>query len=189
MTNKIIPCSNISLHGQQVFFDTNIWMFINGGGPNAFPHKVKTYSDAYKVLLQQKNRIFINDYVIAEFYNRSIKFAYEIRCQECEEQNIQPPKLKEFRRSAAFDYEMSSIEDTCLNMLDDCEFVAVSGKHYDIASVVRECSEQRIDFSDKIIIEFCKKENLYLVTDDADYAGCGLAIITANKKLRRNIEE
>jgi hypothetical protein len=68
-------------------------------------------------------------------------------------------------------------------ILNDCEFISVAGDHYDIASVVSDCCDRHADFSDLINIGFCKKENLYVMTDDADYADSGLDIITANKRL------
>lgn len=78
---------------------------------------------------------------------------------------------------------LESIRDTCLNMLDACEFISVSGDHYDIQAIVSDCCDKCADFSDLMLISFCKEENLYIMTDDVDYAGCGLDIITANRKI------
>jgi hypothetical protein len=69
-------------------------------------------------------------------------------------------------------------------MLDDCEFVSVDGGHYDIKSIVTDCCAECADFSDLILIGFCRKEKLCLMTDDADYRNSNLDIITANKKMK-----
>jgi predicted nuclease of predicted toxin-antitoxin system len=39
------------------------------------------------------------------------------------------------------------------------------------------------DFNDQIIAELCRKKQLTLITDDGDFHGQDIAILTANKRL------
>jgi hypothetical protein len=126
----------------------------------------------------------LNDYVLGEFFNRCVKLEYEIEANELRNEKKIVPHFKAYRRSPEFALTLESIRDTCLNMLECCEFTSVAGQHYKIDSIVEDCYASCIDFSDLVIIEFCKKENLVVMTDDADYSGCGLEIITANKKIQ-----
>jgi hypothetical protein len=173
----------ISLQNSRVFFDTNIWILIYGFAADAAKYKRDLYSAGYKQLLDRKNVVVLNDYVVGEFFNRCTKFEYEIIKNEKESAGEVMPPLKSFRQSAEFTSKLEGIRDTCLHMLDDCEFVSVEGRHYDIESIVADCCAECADFSDLVLIEFCREEKLCVMTDDADYDGSGLDIITANRKI------
>jgi predicted nucleic acid-binding protein len=41
------------------------------------------------------------------------------------------------------------------------------------------------DFNDQVLTALCKKKGLKMVTDDVDFKGRGIPVITANKRLLR----
>lgn len=180
MMTKLIDARNIpECEGKKILFDTNIWLLIEGYS-NEAKHRSAIYSAAYKAMLQRGAKIVTNDYVIGEFFNRSAKIEYDTALRDMEDER---PSFKAYRCKPDFRDKMEGIRDTCLNIIDDCEFVSVSGGHYDIADVLGECSAGLIDFTDKILKDFCTKENAWLLTDDADFADCGITIVTANPRL------
>jgi hypothetical protein len=183
MMSKIIDARTVSIENSRILFDANVWMFINRFGAYSMPDRANSYSAAYKALLQKNNKIVLNNYVLGEFFNRCAKLEYELRKTEFEAENVPIPRFKLYRRSSEFESVLESIRDTCLNMLDDCEYVSVDGHHYDIKSVLNECCDQCADFTDRVLIDFCTKEKLFIMTDDADFVNCGLDVITANKKM------
>jgi hypothetical protein len=174
----IIDIKNIKISGQRILFDANIWILVNGFGANSAKHRADIYSAAYKALLTGENRIVTNDYVIGEVFNRCTKLEYEIHRQA----DPTIPSMKIYRQTAEFAPALESVRDTCLNIIDDSEFVSVSGDHYKIGDVVSSCCTQCADFTDLMLIAFCAQEKLY--ADDADYSGSDLGIITANKKMK-----
>ena len=176
---NVINTKNIDLRGQRILFDANIWILINGFGADSAKHRANIYSATYKTLLAADNRIVTNDYVIGEVFNRCAKLEYEIKKQS----DSTIPPLKTYRHTADFAPALESVRDTCLNILDDCDFISVSGTHYKIDDLVSQCCEQCADFSDLVLVGFCRQENLYVMTDDADYSKSGLNVISANKKI------
>jgi hypothetical protein len=175
----IIDTKSVSIRGQRVLFDANIWILINGFGADSAKHRANLYSATYKTLLAGENRIVTNDYVLGEVFNRCAKLEYAIHKQT----DPTIPPMKVYRQTAAFAPALESVRDTCLNILDESEFVSVCGDHYKIGEVVSGCCSQCADFTDLVLIGFCRQENLYVMTDDADYSGSGIGIITANKKM------
>lgn len=182
--SQITDASNLVLANSRVFLDTNIWILINGYSSSVSQWRVDQYSSAYKRLLGNENAVILNDVVIGEFFNRCAKIEYETAMNELREIGVNDlPSFKKYRRSSDFSETLKTIRDTCLNMIDDCEFISTCKDHYNISNVLNGCLDEKIDFSDLMLISFCRAENLAIMTDDIDYANCGLSLITANKKL------
>ena len=183
MMSKIISTKSVAdIKGRKILFDTNVWIFIEGLNGQSSAHKHQLYTDAQSILRSNGNTIIVNEYILSEFCNRSIKLAYEF-AKQADESGQEFMRFKEFRETEDFDAAAEVARDTCLNMLDECEFCSCHDKHYNIKDVLAEFASQKIDMSDIFIKNHCQKENYLLMTDDADYSSTGLDIITANKKL------
>jgi hypothetical protein len=183
MENEIFDAAAISIEGKKVLFDANIWIIINafcGHGPG---YKLDVYSNAYKQLLVRDNTIVVNDYVLGEFINRCARFEHIL----AKEGNPSIGSFKVYRQSTDFVSTMDSLRDTCLNMIDDCEFIRVGRTECDIVKAIKEFSLGKLDFSDLILAQHCIHEDLYLMTDDFDFSDSGLRLITANGKLIRKV--
>lgn len=181
MPSEIIDAANITIEGKKVLFDANIWIIINGfcgEGPGA---KLSVYSGAYKQLIVKKNKVVVNDYVLSEFTNRCARFEYEL----AKSSDPSIGSFKSYRQSADFVPTMESVRDTCLNLIDDCEFIRVGRTELDVIRVINEASRGKLDFTDLVLMQQCLHEDLYLMTDDFDFFGTGLRLITANKKMAR----
>jgi predicted nucleic acid-binding protein len=182
MMSEIIDASYVNLSGSRILLDTNVWILIFDFDARSMPYKMETYSDAYGRLLKGNNTIIVNDYILGEFCNRCTKIQYEN--DKRRSGNLSAfPTYKEYRSSDDFRQTMETVRDVCLNIIGDHEFVSVADAHYDIDAVIQRFSRGDIDFSDIILIDFCLKEDLYLMTDDRDFGGRGLRLITANRRL------
>ena len=49
--------------------------------------------------------------------------------------------------------------------------------------LLNEFAAGECDFNDQVIIKLCKKEELTLITHDADFRDAGIPILTANHRL------
>lgn len=180
--NDVTDVSALKLEKSRILFDTNVWMLIYGLGANVAQPKMKAYSAAYSNLLKSTNKIVVNDYVLGEFCNRCVRYEYDVR----QRQDRTLPRFKEYRSSAHFRDVMESIRDTCLHILDDSEYVRVGNTDCDARKAVQDFCNGELDFSDLILVEYCLLEKLYLMTDDADFVGCGVNLITHNAKLLKS---
>jgi predicted nucleic acid-binding protein len=175
---EVLDVNSLSLASENVLFDTNIWIFIEGFcGSGA--RQTDIYSNAYSRLLKQNNTIFVNDYVLGEFSNRCSRYEYDL----LKGADASLPSYKRYRRSSDFRPVMESIRDTCLHILEDCEYLSVGKSECDLERVMEEFHLGEIDFSDLMLANHCCQEKLYLMTDDMDFQGRGVPIITANKRL------
>ena len=57
--------------------------------------------------------------------------------------------------------------------------------HYDIQSAVEYFCTGELDFSDIIMAECCNHEDIYLMSDDHDFYGRDVKLISANKRTLR----
>ena len=173
---EVLDVSNLSLVSANVLFDTNIWIFVEGFcGSGA--RQTDIYSNAYSRLLKQNNTIFVNDYVLGEFSNRCSRYEYDL----LKDADPLLPSYKKYRRSQEFRPVMESVRDTCLHILEDCEYLAVGKSECDLERVIKEFHFGEIDFSDLMLVNHCCQEKLYLMTDDWDFQNRGVSIITANQ--------
>jgi predicted nucleic acid-binding protein len=177
--SKIINASDVSISSSKVLFDSNIWILIEGFCGASQDRRTAAYSGAYKKLLQNENTIVVNDYVLGEFCNRCTRFEYEVM----KESDAKLPYYKVYRKSSEFRWVMESVRDTCLHILEGCEYISVGRADCDMKKALEEFCSGEIDFSDIVLAEHCAKENLHLMTDDEDFHRCNVSIITANKRL------
>jgi len=122
---------------------------------------------------------------LGEFCNRSCKIEYESHRSSSEKPDQFLP-FKRYRKTAEFAPVMESVRDTCLNIIDGCEFVPIGGGHYKITDVLTRYCSGSLDFTDLILADYCSSETVVLMTDDFDFAGLGMEIITANPRMLRS---
>jgi predicted nucleic acid-binding protein len=181
--SDVIDAKSVQLCGTRVLFDTNIWILIFDYNAASLRHKTEVYSSAYRSLLENGNSIIVNDYILGELCNRCTRIQYDVDKANSEDHPDKFPSHKAYRKTEQFRSAMECVRDTCLNIVDDHEFVSTSGTHYDVHKVLERFCDGELDFTDIVLTDFCKKENLYLMTDDREFFGAGIKLITANKRL------
>jgi predicted nucleic acid-binding protein len=182
MSNLFDASRGCPFKGRHVMFDTNVWFAIEGFNYSPNDYRQKIYSKLYGQIRDNENIVVINDYVIAEFFNRSLKTEYELLKESWSE--AQPiPTFKKIRSTNLFSSQMETIRDTCLNIVEDCEYVPINGASSDISKVITESSQGNMDFSDVLLRDHCIEKGYAVVSHDFDFANCGIDLITANAKI------
>jgi len=170
--SNVIDVSKVK--DRRVFFDTNIWILLEGYNPGAPQKKVDIYSAAYDSLIKGGNTIVINELVLSEFCHLCSKLAFEdIKRKNPSVQS----SFKAFRRKEEFKETMDGIWATAHNILANCDFV--SSHSYDIDLALNLFARGTMDFQDVLIAQFCETEKLFLMSDDKDFTrGLNINLIT-----------
>lgn len=163
---------------RKIVFDTNVWIAIDGFDPRP---DLAVYSDFYASAKAQGNTIVVNDYILGELFNRACRIQYDLEYPD-------DPGKRQFkarRQHADFKDFMETVRDTCLNILDDCEYEHALDAGCDLRPYFEEAGTGSIDLSDIVIRQHCHTKGYVIVSHDADFAGCGLDFVTANRKVLR----
>lgn len=162
------------LIGKKIFFDANvlIYLFWSTGAI-----KWETvYSEAFGKILIQKNECIVNFTVLSEFVNRTHRIEYDRFLYRSGHSKNKFP-YKKFRNS---DDGKTALIDIYLilkeSVLSD---FAVVDKSFTKSDIEKFLVVDSLDFGDKPIFEICKENNLVLFTNDGDFNGLDLEILTA----------
>jgi predicted nucleic acid-binding protein len=162
----------------RLLLDANVWMFVHG--PNKpGDNRVAVYSRALAKILAARSAIHIDVLVLSEFINRYARLRHNILRSSAGA----PADFKQFRNSADFKPVAQDIAGAVRRVLKDCTRTGSGFASVDIASLMDEYEKGESDFNDQMLTELCKSRGLTFVTDDGDFKGLGLSLITANKKL------
>ena len=158
----------------ELFLDTNIWLFIYGP-QDPTSTKMYIYSSAFHHILKAQSRIYIDVLVISEFINAYARQQWQLVASDT--------KFKEFRNSPHFKPIAQEISDNTKRVLNHCSRIESRFETLDVDGLMNEYAEGGADFNDQVIRELCNSRDLKLVTDDGDFGGQGISIITANRRL------
>ena len=160
---------------RSILFDTNVWIAIYGNDPRSGR---AIYSDFYASALKKDNRVFVSDQILSEYFNRVCKVEYQDLFGR-DEWHL----LKDRRKNDSdFRERVESVRDTCLNILDDCEYVHAALDRDTIGTILESASQGDLDLTDAGIALCCENHDLILVSDDGDFADCGFPLVTANNR-------
>ncbi|MCK5202189.1 MAG: hypothetical protein KAR21_27740 [Spirochaetales bacterium] len=180
--SKYIKTENISqINKEKVFFDANIWIFIYCEIANSKKIKIDKYSRVFKSLIKAGNPIVIDLAIISEFVNRYLRIAYS--------NHLRKNKLK----SKAFDYKRhyritddfnEAWENVC-NIVNHriLPYAEISNFEYNQKSLgaLLDSTKLDTDFNDNHIMNLCRRNKMYLLTDDGDFKKSGINVISANQ--------
>lgn len=68
-------------------------------------------------------------------------------------------------------------------MSAESQYIDTDLSSFDIEGLYRQFDGGRADFNDLALSELCRRQNLKLVTDDGDFKGHDLTILTENHRL------
>ncbi|MFO0700076.1 MAG: PIN domain-containing protein [Nitrospira sp.] len=163
-----------------LFFDTNVWLHLYGPQSFSLDHRAKVYSAAFKVVLQQKCKIFLDVLVLSEFINVIARYRYNAAFSSSSRSR---PTFKAYRNSAAFNAVAKEITQACRRMSSESQYIDTDLSSFDVEDLYRQFEGGHEDFNDLALSELCRRQRLKLVTDDGDFKGHGLTILTENPKL------
>ncbi|MBX9587488.1 MAG: type II toxin-antitoxin system VapC family toxin [Gammaproteobacteria bacterium] len=160
----------------QLLLDTNIWLFLYG--PSSPNSRMAVYSQAFKNILEAKCQIFIDALIVSEFINRYARIKQGL---------VAPGKnFKEFRKSKEFKNIAILVAEDISRVLAHCCQIESGFEAIDMDNLLQVYREGNSDFNDQIVTALCDNKNLILLTDDSDFKGQAIPILTANPKLLKN---
>lgn len=167
-----------SIQNKPLFFDANVLLYLFGGV--TYPKwAVDGYSRIFKQCLKADNTLYLDVIILSEFVNRFLRIEYDkyLKTNQPAQHDI---KFKDFRSTikgieASEDIELI-VKDTILR-----RFTMV-GKLFNEADICN-IDFKNTDFNDELIIQICKENQCVLVTNDADFSGADIDILTINNKL------
>jgi len=162
----------------RLLLDANVWMFVHG--PTApGDRRAAVYSRALARILAANSTVHADVLVLSEFINRYARLRHTI----LQSTAGAPSHFKHFRNSVDFRPVAQDIADAVRRILKHTTRTESGFTSADIASLIDEYERGNSDFNDQMLVELCKRQGFTFVTDDQDFKGSGLSLITANRRL------
>jgi predicted nucleic acid-binding protein len=159
----------------QLLLDTNIWMLVYGPQKPG-DARVAAYSQALANILAANSRIYIDVLIVSEFINTYARLKWNVMGKPY-------GTFKKFRNSPDFKPIARDIAADVKQVLKHCTRIENGFAALDIDGLVDEYAAGDADFNDQVLAELCRKRGLKLVTDDGDFGGQGISVVTANLRL------
>ncbi len=160
----------------RLFLDANIWLSVYGPLAYNRRRRARYYSKALRDIRNSDCEVFLDALVLSEFINNMARWEYG-------QSSPKPSTFKIFRQSSAFKAIAENIVNNVRRIVSQCRRCESNFTGVDIQSLLTEFEKGDSDFNDQMISEICKHKGLTLITDDADFKGSDLTILTANNRL------
>jgi len=161
-----------------LFFDANVWLLLFPPVYRPPDMRATLYSAAFKRAQQAECSISIDALVLSEFVNTSARWAF----QSFASSHL---SFKAYRNSSAFRPVARSIADACRRILAVSAAIETGLSGCDIPAILDQFAAGHCDLNDHLLAALCRRLRFTLVTDDGDFRGSHLPILTANQKLLR----
>ena len=157
----------------RLLLDTNVWVFVYGPRKPS-DSRVSIYSEAYKRILEAKSVVHINIILISEIINAIVQ-SYS---------NLERfGRVKDFVNSAKFLPVAEEVANIIRRISKKCLPLDDGLASIQIDSIIDDYAQGKCGFNDRVLAYLCKRERLTLVTDDADFGGSDITILTANQSV------
>lgn len=181
MPERIRPIDSYTfIASDKLLFDANVWLFLYSPQYREPDQREKAYSTALKRMLDARCAVFIDAIVLSEFVNVLARLAYNSMPARS-----RPSDFKAFRQSSSFKPVAKSITDSCRHIFRIARPIESSFPSLDLDDLLQQYESGRRDLNDLLLAHLCRIQSLTLVTDDGDFHGSGLVILTANPRLLR----
>jgi predicted nucleic acid-binding protein len=161
---------------RELVLDSNILIYRYWRKRYTSPRWIREYSNQIRQLSKDGYRLSVDLLVISE----SINVASSEARRELQQtnHNLYYKDQKEFRDSAEGVVIMGEIYRVVREeVLVDCELINTS---LTVAEVQSICYAEPLDFVDKLLVLICKKRSSILVTNDGDFLGKPIDILSNN---------
>lgn len=180
MNNKAHDLTSYSFaSGEQILVDTNIWLYLFPAPGNPHQPFAQQYSTAFSRLISAQAQPVLDPMVLSEYLNRYCRIEWEGNFK------TQYQTFKQFRQSADFRVVASTAKTFAEKILNFCRIHSTSPNELDLDQALTDFESGIADFNDALMIDLCKKRNLKLMTNDADFKIGGIEVLTTNPKLLR----
>ena len=159
----------------ELLLDTNIWLFVFGPQKPG-DTRVDVYSEAFARILAARSRIYIDVLIVSEFINSYARLKHQLLEPSTKE-------FKKFRKGVNFKPVAQDIAADIKRVLQHCKRLEDGFESIAIDTLIDEYAGGDSDFNDQILTTLCKRKGLKLVTDDGDFKGQGIPVVSANRRL------
>ncbi len=180
MNNKAYDLASYSFsQGEQILVDSNIWLYLFPAPRNPHQRFAQQYSTAFSRLINAQAQPVLDPMVLSEYLNRYCRIEWEGNLK------TSYPIFKDFRQSPDFHAVASSAQIFAGRILRFCQIHSVSPDELDLNQALVDFVSGQVDFNDALLVDLCKKRNLKLMTNDADFQAGGIDVLTTNPRLLR----
>lgn len=162
--------------GFSFLFDANVWLSISGPYQDSVAARASAYSGFYKHILANGGTVVLPKVVLSEFVNRAVYMQAKVA-------NFQRDGRNKIHQSDEYEEWIREACDLSFHIVNDNSRVPDGFDTLDIPMCLSRAEAGGIEFNDVMIAEVCRRDGYVLVTDDADYAGYDIDIVTFNQRL------
>ena len=159
----------------KLFLDANIWLFLHGPQQSPVRPRVKTYSQAFKRILNAKSQIHIDVLIVSEFINSYARIMWRNSKSNMD--------FKSYRNSVQFKRIAQNIAADVKIVLQHCSPIESGFAKLEMNDLLDDYAVGGFDLNDQVIAQLCKDKGLTLMTNDGDFKGQDVTILTANRRL------
>jgi predicted nucleic acid-binding protein len=180
MSLRIKPADVASVKNRPLFFDANVLLYLFGTvGTPSNQWAVNSYSAIFSNCLKMQIILCVDVLVLSEFINRFLRIEYEnhLKTNKLDRNHF---NFKSFRSTTEGTQVSQDVEMVIKGKI--LKRFKMVGKLFD-ESDISSISFANTDFNDELIVKTCKQHQCVLVTNDADFSGVDIDILTANNKI------
>ncbi len=180
MSLRIKAVDVAHVKGRQLFFDANVLLYLYQ--PVAIPSNqwaINDYGKIFKCCLELRIVLCVDTIVLSEFINRLLRFGYDnyLKANGLDRNKF---SFKEFRSTSEGERIAQDVEIVVKEkILHRFKMVGKLFNESDITAI----NLVNCDFNDELIVKTCQEHQCVLVTNDADFNGADIDILTANYRL------
>lgn len=148
----------------EIFIDTNVWLYIFYPGAEG-DHG---YNDIFQKIIDSGANLYITEQVLSEYVNRVVRGEYHRYIESQKEQGNRGfiDYKRSFRPTAeystAYNLALDSVNEDILSI---AKLVSIS--HEDVCNW---CTEyEMLDFNDNVYFHLSLKNNFFILTHDKDF--------------------
>jgi predicted nucleic acid-binding protein len=180
MSLRIKAIDVASVKDRQLFFDANVLLYLFGSvGTSSNQWAINAYTAIFNQCLKMQSVLCVDVFVLSEFINRFLRIEYENHLRT-EGLNRNQFNFKNFRSTTEGVQVAQDVEMVVKGQI--LKRFKMVGKLFD-ESDISTINLANTDFNDALIVKTCKNHQCILVTNDADFCGADIDILTANNKL------
>lgn len=180
MNNKAYDLASYSFDtGEEILVDTNIWLYLFPAPGNPPQRFAQQYSAAFSRLVRAKAQPVLDPMVLSEYLNRYCRIEWEGNFK------FRYPTFKDFRQSVDFHAVVSAAQTFALKILSFCRVHSIPPNELNLNQALADFASRLLDFNDAVLVDICRKRNLKLMTNDADFQLGGIEVLTTNPRLLR----
>ncbi len=166
----------------RIVFDANILVSLFSGLEPPGSVIVTNYSDALKRIRTGGATVLLDVLVLSEFVNVCARKEYDLAFSP----GSGRPPFKQFRDSPDF----VPIAQAISRAADQIAAFAVAVDHafskWPLKDLLNDYATGQHDVNDQCLVQLCRQEKAFLLTNDRDFVRGGIALLTTNPTLLRS---